>query len=340
MHIEMSMRQVASTKIEMSELLQKLEEHKLWLENHEKGKQADFSNISLSGMDLSGLDFSYTIMNGIHMWEGNLEGANLSHASIRDADILFVNLSCVNIEETDFSGSHISECTFNGCHGNNANFFSVHMNCCHFENAVLNNTNYLMADVLDSCFDGSELTNAGFVDTDLDNTSFINTNLKDACFYGAKRTYWCDFKDSDMTGVSIYDVDFDEKNLEGVKGLYMPIFCPEEGSFIAWKKCREDKIVKLLIPEHAERKGNSRNTLRASEAVVLDIYDKNGDLVNEATSFSDKEFKYIKGETVMPKDPDKAHQGDWDGIYFVLSRGEAERLDYIIKEEDGGNEDE
>lgn len=68
-----------------------------------------------------------------------------------------------------------------------------------------------------------------------------------------------------------------------------------EGSFIAWKKCREGKIVKLLIPEYAERKGNSVYNCRVSEAVVMEIYDKYGNSAVEAVSRYNKEFKYVKG---------------------------------------------
>ncbi|SFL05558.1 Pentapeptide repeat-containing protein [Lachnospiraceae bacterium KH1T2] len=109
-----------------------------------------------------------------------------------------------------------------------------------------------------------------------------------------------DLSYADMTGAGVCEIDLNPENLKGVKGLYMPIFCPEEGSFTAWKKCR------------------------ASEAVVLEIFDKDGTPVEDAASCHDKDFIYRKGETVYPKAADKEHMGDWDGIYFVLSRSETE----------------
>ncbi len=150
--------------------------------------------------------------------------------------------------------------------------------------------------------------------------------LCNADFDYAKRTYRTDFSGSDMTGLSTADVDFDLDYLKDVKGLHMHLFCPEEGSFIAWKKCREGKIVKLLIPEHAERKGNTVHNCRALEAVVLEIYDKDVRSVDEAVSRYNKEFKYAKGAKVIAEELDPARFSDVSGIYFVLSRADAETL--------------
>jgi hypothetical protein len=120
--------------------------------------------------------------------------------------------------------------------------------------------------------------------------------------------------------------------LKGVKGLYRPLYCPEDGSFIAWKKCREGKVVKLLIPEHAKRKGYSLDSCRASEVVVLEVYDKNGNSVDEASSIRDKKIKYVKGQTVKAKRVDENCYGDVTGIYFVLSREETKN--YAEKEDE------
>jgi hypothetical protein len=133
----------------------------------------------------------------------------------------------------------------------------------------------------------------------MDNAVFTEVNLRSTSFTYAKRAFWCDFKNADMTGVCLDEVDLDPERLKGTKGLYMPLCCPEEGSFIAWKKCREGKIVKLLIPEHAERKGNIVSSCRASEAMVLEIYDKDGDPIDEATSQYNKDFKYAKGNQFL-----------------------------------------
>ena len=67
-------------------------------------------------------------------------------------------------------------------------------------------------------------------------------------------------------------------------------------------------------------KTDSFYSCRASEAVVLEIFDKEGNAIDEAVSLIDENFRYIKGETVIPEEKNPKHYGGVNGIYFVLSR--------------------
>ena len=58
----------------------------------------------------------------------------------------------------------------------------------------------------------------------------------------------CDLSGSDLSGSDLRRCD-----LRGDVGLFIPMACPSVGAFTAWKKCRDDLIVKLLIPEDARR---------------------------------------------------------------------------------------
>ena len=95
---------------------------------------------------------------------------------------------------------------------------------------------------------------------------------------------------------------------------------PEEGAFIGFKKCQNNVIVKLLIPEDAKRSHGSERKCRASKAVVLDVFG-----ADEGISLHDGETKYIKGETVTPH---SWGEDRWEtcapGIHFYITRAEAE----------------
>jgi hypothetical protein len=98
-------------------------------------------------------------------------------------------------------------------------------------------------------------------------------------------------------------------------------FIPETGSFEAWKKCRKGVIVKLLIPEDAQRSHGAERKARASKAIVLEVF-------GAQTGFSGGGYEvveYRKGETVIP---DKWDNDRWNvcshGIHFFLTRIEAE----------------
>ncbi len=322
MQISVGMTVLTQKKIKKEKFDKIMADHKLWLADRKKGKRADLSEIDLSEMDLSGMDFSYADMSGANLMKSNLTGANLSHANLRHAHLHNADLSNTIIEDTDFMSANITLAKLNACKGEKAHFLFACMWDCELKDAVLKDAGFLYAKVCNCDFTGADLENASFVCADFDDAIFTNANLKKADLRFADRTYWSDFTNADMTGAKISDVDFDLEMLSGVKGLKIPLYCPEEGAFIAWKKCREGKIVKLLIPETAERKGSSLHSCRASEAIVLGIFNRDGEPVEEATSIIDKEFKYFKGEKVMPNKVDRNHLGDVEGIYFVLSREE------------------
>ena len=334
MPVSMGMTVLTQKRIEKAEFDKRMEEHAKWLKNKEEGKRADFSDVDLSEMDLSGMDFSYADMTGVNLMNSNLTGATLSQANLWGAHMHHVDLTGAVMDGTTFYHVNLTLSKLNECKGEKACFSFSCMWDCEIKNAVLKKANFFATEICNCDFSGSDLEEASFCCADFDDSTFVDTRLCNANFDFAQRTYWTNFENSDMTGLSTADINLDPDNLKGVKGLHMPIFCPEEGSFIAWKKCREGKIVKLLIPEHAERKGSTLHSCRASEAVVLDIFDKEGNSVDEAVSRVDKEFKYIKGATVTAEKLDPKRHGDVSGIYFVLSRAEAEALPYREEDEE------
>ena len=339
MNIEIRSFVNSNKNIEQPDLNRIMDEHKHWLEDKNKGKRADLSHVDFSDMDLSGMDFSYADMRYALFMNTKLNGTNLSFAELNGSNFRCSELNGVIIDGTDFTQAGILHSPMNNCKGKDTKFFFATIWDNEMKNSELINACFLDGEVCDVDFTGSNLEHAMFDNVDLDNTIFANTNLKNASFNFAVRTYWCDFRNADMTGVSTIGIDMDSKYLEGVKGLYRPMFCPEEGSFVAWKKCREGKVVKLLIPEWAARKGYSLHSCRASEAFVLEIYDEDGNEVSEAYSIIDPEFEYITGETVFPKDLDPRYHGDITGIYFELSRAETERYSEEDENEDDVDSD-
>ena len=131
---------------------------------------------------------------------------------------------------------------------------------------------------------------------------------------------------ADLSGANLYGADLRGANLRDAKNTELVLaqlqFLPETGSFEAWKKCSGGVIVKLLIPEDANRSHGSERKCRASKAVVLDIF--NGKEGESGGGYG--KVYYRKGETVTPIngfDEDR-----WvtcsSGIHFFLTRAEAE----------------
>ena len=76
-----------------------------------------------------------------------------------------------------------------------------------------------------------------------------------ANLYGAN-LYWANLYGANLERANLEEANLKGANLKGayLKGAYLPYFqiCPQEGSFIAYKKTTEG-VIKLLIPEGAKR---------------------------------------------------------------------------------------
>lgn len=163
---------------------------------------------------------------------------------------------------------------------------------------------------------------------------------------------YVDLKDADLRGANLRRADLIGTNLNGadlrgadLRGAYLidtylngvitdehttgyHSICPEEGSFIAYKKCKDKKenslIVKLLIPEDAKRSSATSRKCRASKAVVVSIENMIGNPHEIAYSMHDANFKYEVGKTVSVDDFDEDRWKECStGIHFFMTKQEA-----------------
>ena len=106
--------------------------------------------------------------------------------------------------------------------------------------------------------------------------------------------------------------------------------CPEEGSFSGFKKCRNNKIVKLEIPSDSLRCSATGRKCRCSKAKVISITNLDGTNanINVAISNNDPNFIYKVSETIEVRDFDTNRWNECStGIHFFITRQEA--VDYI-----------
>ena len=148
-----------------------------------------------------------------------------------------------------------------------------------------------------------------------------------------------DLRDIDLFDIDMFEYDLTYDNLMMAKGGAMAVartvICPQ-GEIIGWKKLRNSKLAKLIIPAEAERSNATGRMCRAEYAFVeniFNIYGRNGDdpliEVPCGTSMYDSNFVYMVGKIV--------HPGKWDdnrwnevsnGIHFFITREEAIGYDY------------
>ena len=131
-----------------------------------------------------------------------------------------------------------------------------------------------------------------------------------------------DLRDADLRGA-----DLRAAFLRGAEGIpYVPLACPSDGAFIGWKKV-DRYLVKLEIPEDAERSSATTNICRCDKAKVLDIIctsDDNPLKPQEITNFHYTKTIYKVGEMVYADsfDPNRWNENT-HGIHFFINKQDA-----------------
>jgi len=345
-NIGMSAVRMGTKMITQEQLNEVVKEHELWLKDHKQGKRAELHDYRFGSLlekidlDLSGVNLSEADLSGSSFYKAKLIGVNLSGANLKGTSFMDVDLTDAVLDDIDMPNGSISHSNLTRVNAKRANFINCHMwdNC--YENAVLSASRFIAAALCDGNFRGANLSSCDFRWADLDYVHFENAILSNADLRWTKNSYWARFEGANMEGIEIEGSPIDDEAVEGVKNLFIPMVCPEEGSFIAWKKCRDGKIAKILVPENALRTGGCRYTCRASEVLILDIFDGES-TCEEAISIRDENIIYHKGELVKDEeefDNSLLHNGT--GIHFFITRAEAERAEFVVEDDEPNEEDE
>ena len=332
---------IKGTPEDKEKLPQIIRDHKEWLADHAKGRQACLKDMNLEEADLSGVDLSYADLSGAYLHEAKMTGTKLTGANLDGACLDGADLTNAVLDEARMSNVVMTQqAILEGASMQGAIMRKCVLWESKFTGANLSGAILFGSQLCDCSFENANLVLADLSGTNLDNTVFKGADMKYARLQYVTYEYYADFTHADVTGVDFSDCYLDEESFEGAVGFHPHMRCPEEGSFIAWKKCRDNHIVKLLIPESAQRTGANVYNCRASEAVVLDIWDEDNEPCEEAFSFAQEDFVYRKGETVCPAEAFDGHLlEDGSGIHFFLTRTEAEQFQWRSDDDDEDEED-
>ena len=278
------------------EIRKMLENHKKWLFNESGGIRAD-----LCGADL----------RGEYLCEVNLREANLYEADLRGADLRGANLYHADLRGADLRGANLYHADFCG-----ANFYR----------ADLTGAYLCRADLRGAYLCEVNLREANLYEADLCGANLCGANLYKANLYQA------DLCGADLRGANLYQADL--RGTENIPTYVCPLVCPEEGSFIGFKKAilfnsdipdKSHVIVKLKILENAKRSSATTRKCRCSEAEVISITSLNGNYsLTKAFSSFNPEFIYEVGKIVAVDNFDENRWNECStGIHFFITRDEA-----------------
>ena len=168
----------------------------------------------------------------------------------------------------------------------------------------------------------ADLSNEDLSDVDLSNLNLRYAILEGANLEGANLT------GVDLRGANLTRAKLTDANLIGVKYDHITssfsLQCPEEGSFIGYKKAG-NRMVKLLITEDAKRSSATSRKCRCSKAKVLSITSLDGkEEYTDAASNYNSNFIYEVGKIVEVENYDENRWNECaPGIHFFITRDEA-----------------
>ena len=163
----------------------------------------------------------------------------------------------------------------------------------------------------------ADLSYADLIDTDLFHVDLSCTNLSNA-----------NLNKADLSGTNFNNANLKYTNLKDIRynenTSFFALQCPEEGSFIGYKKVN-NKILKLLITEDSKRSSATTRKCRCSKAKVLSITNINNTKeYDKVISEYDNNFIYKVGEIIEVEDFDEDRWNECStGIHFFITRYEA-----------------
>lgn len=176
----------------------------------------------------------------------------------------------------------------------------------------------------------ADLSNMDLSGLDLSGANLSTANLSSAKLYNANLVF-ANLRGADLRGTRLYNADLryadlNHADLEGAKNIpYIPLVCPEEGSFIGYKKANS-YIIKLKILEDAKRSSATTRKCRCNKAKVLSIQNLDGTIadITEVASNYDKNFVYKVGEIVEESNFCEDRWNECaEGIHFFINRQDA-----------------
>ena len=207
-------------------------------------------------------------------------------------------------KRADLSGADLSGANLSGANLSDANLCSADLSG---------------ADLSGADLSGVDLKGANLLGADLSDAKLSYVNLRCACLSCANLS-GANLRSANLSNAYLSGADLRGVIANESTAMYHPV-CPTEGSFIGYKKCRDNAIVKLLIPEDAKRSSATTRKCRCDKALVLEVI--GGE--EKAISRQDETFVYKVGETVSVDDFDHDRWNECStGIHFFITREEAE----------------
>lgn len=255
-----------------------------------------------------------TIARHQHWLNENCTGWRNMRADLSWEDLSWVELNGANLSWVNLHGAKLPNAKLHGADLDGAELYGADLRDADLAGADLRNANLAHADLSRANLAGADLSGANLSNTKLRGTDLSHADLRDANLADA------------VLGM---DTALDEVRYNEATAFFKPC-CPEEGSFVAFKKAYMYNnvgkvIVKLQVPDKALRSSATTRKCRVSEAKVISITSLDGKKsLKKARAGHEPTFVYEVGKTVKVKNFDTCRWHECaPGIHCFLTREEA-----------------
>ena len=173
----------------------------------------DLSNSNLSDTDLSGNDFTRTILTGVDLSNSNLTGIDLTGLDLTHAILVGVDLSSKDLSRTIFDHASFADANLENTNLSKASFVDV------VDFTKIKNKSLAGANLFDTSFAHSNLSGVNLTEVTMQSTNFWKANLSGVDFTVA---------DVITDGITFIEVNLSNSNFEGVdlssKGIFSAVF--------------------------------------------------------------------------------------------------------------------
>src|SRR5574344_1702985 len=163
------------------------------------------------------------------------------------------------------------------------------------------------------------------IDADLRDANLICANLIDADLRGADLID-ADLESANLICANLRGANLRSANLRSAKKIpYIPLACPSDGVFTAWKKVN-NCLIKLEILEDSKRSSANTNKCRCDKAKVISIVDLSdtNKTITKIINTNYEPLTYEVGEIAVA---DKFDEDRWNecsnGIHFFINKQDA-----------------
>ena len=297
-------------------------------------------HIPLTGLDLRGRIIEDIKICGYSFTDVDFSTAYIKNVVFDNCEFHNVRFDEASLINTTFTDSMLTDSTFLYATMLGATFYNVLCKDVNMTYAKMFNNAMETFHCTDCDFDRMSIVKTTFKNSSFSYSNFGRTLMKKVNFSYCS-FHGINFRYAQLQYMSYVDNKYEYTDFDHVSILEwsdypdLPMACPTTGAFICWKKICEitddsrnvQYVVKMEVPEDAERSSGLSNTCRCSKAKVLDII--NIETTEHVKSvlhrpLIGKNTEYVCGEMVYPDSYDENRWNECsNGIHFFMKMSEA-----------------